>query len=129
MASSLLSASLSLLDRQILDSNDTPVGKVDDLELVTDDEGRPVVSAILIGPLVLGARLGGRLGVWVTAVGRRLRPEPEPEPVRIRIDDVRELGDTVNLRLPVEDTDALRLESWLRTKVIERLPGAQHVAQ
>lgn len=129
MTPPLFAAGLVLLDRQILDSNDTPVGKVDDLEFVIGEDGRPVVSAILIGPLVLGARLGGRLGVWVTAIARRLRADVEPEPVRIPIDDVRELGDTVNLRVPVEDTDALRLEDWLRKKVIERLPGAQHAAE
>jgi len=125
----LLAASLSLLDRQILDANDVPVGKVDDIEFAATDDGHPVASALLLGPLVLGPRLGGRLGVWVTAIGRRLRPEWDPKPVRIPVDGIRELGDTVNLRVPVGDTDALRVESWLRTKVIERLPGAQHAAQ
>ena len=124
-----LDAGLDLLDRQILDSNDTPVGKVDDVEFAFDEQGRPVATALLLGPLVLGARLGGHLGVWVVAVGRRFRPEQSPDPARISIDDIRDLGDTVNLRIPVEETGTQKLEVWLRRHIIERLPGARHAAQ
>jgi hypothetical protein len=129
MAGRMLDAGLDLLDRQILDSNDTPVGKVDDLEFTLDDYGRAVVTSLLLGPLVLGPRLGGHLGAWVVGIGRRLRPDGDPEPARISIDDVREFGSTVKLRIPVEDTGTQALETWLRTKIVLRLPGATHEAQ
>ncbi|HEY0698055.1 MAG TPA: PRC-barrel domain-containing protein, partial [Micromonospora sp.] len=48
-----------LLDRQIVDRDGTPVGKVDDVELDRDDDGRWYVVALLTGVQALGARVGG----------------------------------------------------------------------
>jgi hypothetical protein len=52
-----LDAALELLDRQLLDRDGTPAGKVDDLELTDSGEGlkQPYVTAILTGPGALAA--------------------------------------------------------------------------
>ncbi len=76
---------LHLLDRQIVDPDGRMVAKVDDLELTeaADEPGTYYVTGILVGPLALGPRLGGRLGHWMAAVAKRLSPDPDPEPKRI----------------------------------------------
>ena len=52
-----------LLDRQIVDIDGEPVGKVDDVELTLDPAtGRLRVTALLSGQQVLGERIGGRVG-------------------------------------------------------------------
>jgi hypothetical protein len=79
------SADELLLDRQIFDADGLPAGKVDDLELtLPEDGGPPVLTAILTGPLALGPRIGGRLGQWWAAAGRRLRPDDDPHPTGSR---------------------------------------------
>src|SRR3954470_2972972 len=79
-----LDAARTMLDHLVVDPDRNPIARVDDLELrIPEPGGAPVVTAILCGPLALGARLGGRLGNWWFSVGRRLRPEERPQPIRI----------------------------------------------
>jgi hypothetical protein len=92
---------MDLLDRQIVDRDGEPVGKVDDVELDVDADGTPYVAALLVGQHALGQRIGGRLGSWIAGTARRLSPDyhrgPLPDPA---------------------------LESWLRDHLIGRIPGA-----
>lgn len=88
-------------------------GKVDDLELTgPGDGGAPVVTAILWrGATALGPRLGGRLGTWWLAIGRRLQPLDDPYPVRIPFEDVTALErQRLTVRRPAADYG-----TWLGT--------------
>lgn len=112
-----------LLDRQIVDSDGIPVGKVDDVEFTVDDDGRPRVSALLTGQQALGARVGGTLGRWITAVAARLDVErrgPRRVPYRL----VSEVDSAVRLRVRRELLAEPPLEAWLNTHLIGRIPGA-----
>lgn len=115
-----------LLDRQIYDVDGEAVGKVDDVE-ITEPEGGgpPVLTAILCGPLALGPRIGGRVGRWWTAVGRRLRPGGDPYPNRIPINQVDRV-DRREVRLTVsrDVLDADRMRDWVRDHIIGRIPGS-----
>ncbi len=117
-----------LLDRQILDSDGEPVGKVDDLELALDDDGRPYVAALLVGQQALGARIGGGLGNWLGSVARRLAADPERGPIRIDMAEVAEVNSAVNLRVRRELLPDPALEVWLRDHVIDRIPGSSHAS-
>jgi hypothetical protein len=112
------------LDRQILDSNDREVAKVDDLEALFDTEGRPYVHAILCGPGAWAPRLGGRLGRWIIAVWRRLHDAVDPDPARIPMNVVTKLDSAVHLSVPRTATDAITLDRWADRHVIARIPGA-----
>ena len=92
-------AGLHLLDRQIVDPDDAPVANVDDLELRELPDGRLAVSALLIGPGALGPRTGGRLGAWMVAIWRRLRPDADPRPGRIEARLVTHTDSAVHVRL------------------------------
>ena len=120
----VVDAHLHLLDRQIVDKDGCLVGKVDDVELeIPDDGGLPVVRAILCGPLALGPRIGGRLGVWFVAVGRRARARWGGEPIRIGFGAVADAGAVIKLTITAEQAGARSLEQWCADKVITRLPG------
>jgi hypothetical protein len=114
-----------LLDRLILDRDGEPAGMVDDLELTEPGDGSaPVITAILCGPTALGPRIGGHLGTWWLAIGRRLRPLGDPYPVRIPFDDVTDLNRRqLTVRRPGADYGTLRLREWVYDKVISRIPG------
>lgn len=71
-----VSLRLSLLDAQVLDAEDLPVGRVDDLELESD--GHDVkVTGVLIGQRHLGPRLGGVTGKLLTWSAHRLATDPQ----------------------------------------------------
>ena len=76
----VIDAALELLDRQLVDSDDSLAGKVDDLELTPSEDDPHVlyVTAILSGPGALGPRLPGRLGRAWSAMFDRLHPRSIP---------------------------------------------------
>lgn len=115
-----------LLDRQIIDSHGLPAGRVDDLELSAPSPGQPpVLTALLCGPTAFGPRIGGRLGTWWLAVGRRLRPVEDSYPNRIPaelIDHVDRLE--ITLLSPRENLDSYRFALWVRKKIIDLIPGS-----
>jgi sporulation protein YlmC with PRC-barrel domain len=113
-----------LLDRQILDSDGQPVGKVDDVELDVDGDGTPYVTTLLVGQQALGDRIGGTLGRWIAGTARRLSPDYHRGPTRISYDLVAAVNSAVNLSVRRELLPDPALETWLRDHLIDRIPGA-----
>jgi sporulation protein YlmC with PRC-barrel domain len=128
MADTTFDLRLRLLDRQVVDGDGGMICKVDDVELVPADDGY-VVTALLAGPLALGPRLPGRLGRWTVALARRWSGDPEPAPRRIPFERVTELGSAVVLDRTRDQLGISRLEDWVRTHVIERIPGSDHASE
>jgi sporulation protein YlmC with PRC-barrel domain len=115
-----------LLDRQIVDRDNEPVGKVDDVELGVAEDGTLHVTALLVGQRALGRRIGGRLGRWIETSARRLSPRYDDPPMRIPYDLVAAVNSAVNLSVRRELLADPPLESWLRDHLIGRIPGASH---
>jgi len=116
----LLDVRLSLLDRQVLDVGDEPVGVVDDVEF--DDAGDGVLAPgtpppqlrnLVHGPILLERIFGGR------------RPRAHFD--RIPWSAVAELGSAVRLAVEASAVPVGWLEGWLATNVIRRIPGGRHV--
>lgn len=123
-AGATLEAGLQLLDRQIVDSQGRMAGKVDDLELAFAGEpgAPPSVVAILAGPGALAHRLGGRLGVWLDSIQRRLADDAAP--ARVSFGVVKGIDNHVELSIARDDLDVMRLERWVRDRLISRIPGS-----
>jgi sporulation protein YlmC with PRC-barrel domain len=116
----------NLLDRQIVDRDGEPVGKVDDIELAVDDDGVPYVAALLIGQQALGRRIGGWLGRLIENTARRLEPTPDIGPIRIPYDLVAGVHSAIDLPVKRELLTDPPLERWLHDHLISRIPGASH---
>lgn len=116
-----------LLDRLLVASDGTSVGMIDDLELSEPGDGSPpVITAFLCGPTALGARIGGRVGAWWSAVGARLRPVSTSDPNRIPIALVKDVdASSARLTVPAEDLDTERLHQWLGRHLIDKMPGSR----
>jgi sporulation protein YlmC with PRC-barrel domain len=112
-----------LLDRQIIDRDGQDIGKVDDVELTIDHDGTITVTALLVGPLALGPRFGGRAAEVVTGIAARLHPPPGTDPLRIPYDLVDSVGPAIKLTVRRDLLVEPQLESWLRDHVIGRIPG------
>jgi sporulation protein YlmC with PRC-barrel domain len=113
-----------LLDRQILDVDGEPVGKVDDVELDRAPDGALYVAALLVGQQALGDRIGGRLGRWIAGTARRLSPDYQRGPRRIPFELIAEINSAINLSVRRELLADPPLETWLRDHLIGRIPGA-----
>ncbi len=113
-----------LLDRQMVDSNDTPVGKVDDIELETGPDGRLRVVALVSGANVLGERIGGWAGRLMANVSRRLAPDDNPAPLRVAWTQVDRVDSAIHLSVRRELLDDPPLERWLCDHLIAKIPGA-----
>lgn len=121
-----LSARIDLLDNQLVDADELPVGRVDDIELeVADDGSPPKVIALLTGSQALGERLGGAIGAAMAAVSARLRRAGAPQgPTRLDPRLLTQLEPMLKLRVPLSELEDLAgLERWLASKVIGRVPG------
>ncbi len=120
-----LSLRLDLLDRQIVDADELPIGRADDLALTVDDQGLRV-DAILTGSQAIGERVGGWIGRTMARVSARLRPPSgDPGPAAIPMSLVSEVEDQIDLHVRLEDLPHVAgLEHWLAEHVIGPLPGA-----
>jgi sporulation protein YlmC with PRC-barrel domain len=111
-----------LLDRQIVDRDGVPVGKVDDVEFGTTEDGALHVAALLTGQQALGPRFGGALGTWISATAARLDIHRRG-PRRIAYDLVATVDSAVHLSVRRELLPEPALESWLNEHLIGRIPG------
>jgi hypothetical protein len=120
LAGRLLDAGLHLLDRQVLDLNDSPVTAVDDLELtdvpfgvpIAPGSEAPVITALLSGPVLVTRIFGGR------PPRSRLNPIPWSS--------VFEVGVVIRLAVRGDSLDLTWTERWVRDRIIGRIPGGRH---
>lgn len=117
-----------LLDRQIVDRDGWPVGKVDDVEFAVDRAGFPYLAYLLSGPAALGDRLGGRVGRLLVALADRFTDQPPAPPLRIPLAQVAWLDSAVWLRVRVDELPPPPVEAWLRRHLTDRIPGADRAS-
>ncbi|HEU5270449.1 MAG TPA: hypothetical protein VFU36_11050 [Jatrophihabitans sp.] len=126
-------ANEGLLDRLLIGIDGEDVGMVDNLEFsdatpasgAASGAAEPELTALLCGPLAFGPRLGGRIGTWWTAIGRRLRPDGDPAPNRIPIQLVRRISHRgVELAVPATELPNRRVFDWARSRVVDKIPGS-----
>jgi hypothetical protein len=119
----VVDARLQVLDRQLHDHRDDPIGVVDDLDLADVPVGvdiaagtpAPRVTALVTGHVLATRILGGRTPV------SRLQFIPW--------NLVDRLGVVLVLRPIEERPGSLWLEHWLRRHVIGRIPGGRHAPE
>jgi hypothetical protein len=125
-----IDAGLTLLDNQIMDKDNNPSGKVDDLEFsIPEDGGPPYVSAILTGPGALAPRLRKLGRSLLTEVHAHIRPRHRDGPARIAFGVVKGVGSQIDVELPRAELDVGSFEIWIGEKIISKIPGAAHEAE
>ncbi|MDQ3813318.1 MAG: hypothetical protein M3347_05145 [Armatimonadota bacterium] len=112
-----------VLDNQLVDREQTPMGKVDGIIVELRDGAPPRLAAIEVGLPTLARRLHPRFAHWIIAWGRRWGLH-HGESFRIPWNKVKDFGIDVELDLDAHETPALAYELWLREHIIKRIPGA-----
>jgi sporulation protein YlmC with PRC-barrel domain len=112
-----------VLDKQIVDRNGHPCGKVDGIVLAVGD-GPARVVALEVGVVTAAARLGPRVARVVRRLVRRLCGGLVCETYRIPRRRVTRIGKDVHVDLDATRARLTRAERWLRDHVVRRIPGA-----
>jgi hypothetical protein len=111
-----------VLDKQIVDRESDRMGKVDGLVVAIAEDGPPRVIAIEVGPVTLARRLSRRLADRIRRVlqswgaGDGVTRFATAQVVRIDIE--------VTLDVRADETEARKVEHWLRDHVVRRIPGS-----
>ena len=113
-----------VLDKQIVDSQDVRLGKVDGLIIALRKGRPPRVIALELGVATLGYRVSTRLGLWIDSIERALGVAGRDR-VRIRFEHVIRTGIDVEVDVDASKTGALKWEDWLRDHVIGVIPGSR----
>jgi hypothetical protein len=110
-----------LLDNQVRDEKDRPMGKVDGIVLVLRQGRPPRVAAIELGMSTLLGRISPRLGRLASRLERRWGIT-DGEPVRIPLNKIDSIGIDVKVNVDADRTTVYDWERWIRRALIERIP-------
>jgi hypothetical protein len=77
----------------------------------------------------LAAQLGGSTGQALAAAERRLAADRNRHPSRIDLAVVTDIGSAIELAADHDELDVNRAEHWTRDVIIDKIPGAGHVAE
>jgi hypothetical protein len=111
-----------VLDNQLMDREQCPMGKVDGIVLVLRKGKPPRLAYIEVGMSTLAHRISTRLGKFAERVGRK-RGVRRGEPFRIPWAKVRDVGIDVEVDMDAAETPVLAWEKWLNERVVRRIPG------
>jgi hypothetical protein len=113
-----------VLDKPLVDRDDTLMGRVDGIVLEWTPDAPPHVRYLESGFVVLARRLGARMERLVIAIRERwsIRETARYQIPWTKVLDLqpREL----KIAVQAEETPAFAWERWLRDRIIKRIPGA-----
>jgi len=111
-----------LLDKQVVDRDETKMGRIDGLVLELREGKPPRLDHLEMGSAVLARRLHPRIERWVDAVRRRIGVQKTGR-FRVPWAQVQEITSYhVKLDLEAIKTPMFSWERWLRDHVIEHIP-------
>lgn len=128
-AGRIIDVHLDLLDKQVVDSDGRMCGKVDDVELTSQGGGAVLVTALLVGPIALAPRFGGRMGTWLASLARHTAGDLDRPPHSVAMAHVIEIDSVIKLDVTRFDLDLVQGDQWVADHIIGRLPGADHASE
>jgi hypothetical protein len=111
-----------VLDKQLHDVNGERAGRIDGIVLVLRRDKPPRVAYIEVSPITMLARFSVRLAEWYARRDRRL-DKGRGVPFRFPWKRLEQQKQAFKLDVEVESTPINVLEDWLRTRIVERIPG------
>lgn len=111
-----------VLDEQLLDKTGNRAGRIDGIVLELRDGKPPRVAQIEVSPITLLARFSRRLAERYAHWDQRLGAGRGVS-FRIPWNRIEQTGKAWRFDMDAEETPVFALEDWLRTKIVERIPG------
>jgi sporulation protein YlmC with PRC-barrel domain len=112
-----------VLDKQVVDADETKMGRVDGVVLQLRDGEPPRVQALEMGFVTLALRVGRRTERAVEALRRRFSVRRTAR-YRVPWEKVIDVNvDHVQVDVDDEQTPAFDWERWLRFHIVRKVPG------
>jgi len=111
-----------VLDQQLLDKTGNRAGRVDGIVLELRDDKPPRITHIEVSPITLLARFSRRFAERYAHWDKRLGGG-RGVPFRISWDRLEQTGKAWRFDMNAEETPIPAFEDWLRTKIVEHIPG------
>jgi sporulation protein YlmC with PRC-barrel domain len=112
-----------VLDKELIDSEDEPIGRVDGLVMQIGDGTQPRITHIAVGGAALWERIHPAFGRLSQRLGRMWGPKRK-EQVRIPWSRVKTAGRDIKLDVEGKQTGAIDWEIWVSRNIIKRIPGS-----
>jgi hypothetical protein len=113
-----------IVDKQVVDREQTKIGKVDGIVAELRDGAPPKVVFVELGAVAVARRLGRRMHRWAVRLSEKLGGPQRRLPHRIAWNKVRDIGVDIEFDIDVRETAIFDWQDWLRDHVIGRIPGA-----
>jgi len=117
-----------VLDTQLVDRRNDPMGRVDGIILAVAGDRAPQVTCVESGMTVEAQRVSRHLARWVRGAARRWGLL-HGRPVRIAWDRLAWLGEETELNLDARRTRALAWEEWLLQHAVRYIPSLKSPAK
>jgi len=112
-----------VLDKELLDSEDEPIGRVDGLVMEVNEGTQPRITHIAVGGTALWGRLHPALARLSQRLSRTWGPKRDKQ-VRIPWSRVKTAGRDIKLDVKGKGTGAIDWEIWISRNIIKRIPGS-----
>jgi hypothetical protein len=113
-----------VLDHQMIDKKDDPMGRIDGIVIEVEEGMQPRVVELQAGIVVLGDRVGRRIGKWVRLIAMKWGLVGG-EKTRVKWEAVRWTFNETKVDMDADQTPALAWENFLAEKVIAKLPRSK----
>jgi sporulation protein YlmC with PRC-barrel domain len=114
-----------VLDKELLDREEEPMGRVDGLIMQLGERSQPRITHIVVGGATLWERVHPAFGRLSRRMSRWWGPKRDKE-VRIPWSRVKTAGRDIKLDVEGKDTGAIDWELWIAHHIIEHIPGSGH---
>jgi hypothetical protein len=112
-----------VMDNQVVDRDGTKMGRVDSLILELRGDQPPRITAIEMGFVVLGRRIGPRVERWVEKLRRfSVRKTARQRVAWEKVIEVKIYQ--IEIDVTARDTPAFDWERWFRDHVVAKVEGA-----
>jgi hypothetical protein len=112
-----------LLDRQLVDRDGEPLGRVDGIVMAYTADAPPRITHFELGAQTLAQRLPRPFRGMLASLAKRLTPRGE-QPYRIEASRIIHLGRTIKIDIDGARSAARETERWIRDHIITRIPGS-----
>ena len=112
-----------VLDKELLDREEQPMGRVDGLIMHLGERSQPRITHIAVGGATLWERVHPVFGRLSRHMSKLWGPKRDKD-VRIAWSHVKTVGRDIKLDVEARNTGAIDWELWIARHVIERIPGS-----
>ena len=114
-----------LLDKQLIDREETKMGRADGIVLAIEGDGQPRIDRLELGFVVLARRMHPKVERWLESLRKRwsVRKSARQIVPWSKVIDI--TPNHIQLDVRALETPAFDWERWLRDHIVKKIPGAE----